>query len=780
LRIFIMKVSLLLAAFVSLSQADDSTVMALKKPLSKQALTFSQVKPILEKRCMVCHGCYDAPCQFKATSYTGLVRGASKIKVYDGTRIKAIDPTRLFIDAQTTPEWRQKGFYSVISARESGKKSVLYRMLHLKQKHPQPTSGILPKDYTLGLSRKDTCPKPAEMDQFEAEHPRWGMPYAMPNLEAKDYQKMLAWAELGAPGVMEDLNTPKLSHIASVYETYLNQNDIKHQLVARYIYEHLFLGHLHFSDTSSRTFYQLVRSSTPPSQPIKIIPSTRPFDAPHVKRVYYRLRPVLWSIVDKDHIVYSVQADTIKKYQTWFFSDHRPVKKLPSYQPVDSANPFKTFKDLSVKGRYKFMLDQAKFIIEGFIKGPVCRGQIALNVIDEQFWVMFFDPDADLINQSPDFLASQADNLALPTELGVDTFHLWATYTKYQFREQLYLDAKHHYIEKMRQKYKGHLKSLQGLNKIWHGNGKNQNAILTIFRNQDSATVMTGFQGKIPKTAWVIDYPLLERIQYLLVSGFDVYGNVGHQLNTRLYMDFLRMEGENNFLGFLPPEDREALHDYWYRKTPIEYIENKFEPLNTNLVFFSKNHKNEFLQMVRDSLSPQVLGNKDDLNQCLTQACSQNPSDEIHHVEQVLRQVSQHHGDHLVAWPEVTFLRVRLKNGQSLVYTLFFQAAHYNVSSLFSGRSNRDPKNDTVTIVKGVHASYPNLFLDIKSSDISGLAKMAASVSNKAQLTQLVAKYGVRRTSPHFWATADFFEFIFEKQNPVESGILDLNRYIND
>ncbi len=59
-----------------------------------------------------------------------------------------------------------------------------------------------------------------------------------------------------------------------------------------------------------------------------------------------------------------------------------------------------------------------------------------------------------------------------------------------------------------------------------------------------------------PKTAWVIDYSLLERIHYLLVAGFDVFGNVAHQLETRLYMDFLRMEGEQNFLFFLPPDER--------------------------------------------------------------------------------------------------------------------------------------------------------------------------------------------------------------------------------
>ena len=68
------------------------------------------VKPVLENRCVVCHGCTDAPCQLKLSSYEGLTRGASKVRVYDGARLSSIPPTRLFIDAQTTEEWREKGF----------------------------------------------------------------------------------------------------------------------------------------------------------------------------------------------------------------------------------------------------------------------------------------------------------------------------------------------------------------------------------------------------------------------------------------------------------------------------------------------------------------------------------------------------------------------------------------------------------------------------------------------------------------------------------------------
>ena len=93
-------------------------------------------------------------------------------------------------------------------------------------------------------------------------------------------------------------------------------------------------------------------------------------------------------------------------------------------------------------------------------------------------------------------------------------------------------------------------------NSIWDGNGNNDNAALTIFRHFDTASVVKGFVGDIPKTAWVITYPLLERIHYLLVAGFDVYGSASHQLTSRLYMDFLRMDGEFNFLMYMPPKTR--------------------------------------------------------------------------------------------------------------------------------------------------------------------------------------------------------------------------------
>ena len=105
------------------------------------------VRPILRNRCVVCHGCYDAPCQLKLSSPAGITRGASDVKVYNGARFKTAQPTRLGIDGFNAKDWRAKKFHAVLSednndAAQNLKQSVLYQMLRMKQLSPQPGSPL--------------------------------------------------------------------------------------------------------------------------------------------------------------------------------------------------------------------------------------------------------------------------------------------------------------------------------------------------------------------------------------------------------------------------------------------------------------------------------------------------------------------------------------------------------------------------------------------------------------------------------------------------------------
>jgi len=43
----------------------------------------AEVKPLLDKRCTVCHSCYNSPCQLKLDSFEGTDRGATKQAIYN-------------------------------------------------------------------------------------------------------------------------------------------------------------------------------------------------------------------------------------------------------------------------------------------------------------------------------------------------------------------------------------------------------------------------------------------------------------------------------------------------------------------------------------------------------------------------------------------------------------------------------------------------------------------------------------------------------------------------
>ena len=101
-----------------------------------------------------------------------------------------------------------------------------------------------------------------------------------------------------------------------------------------------------------------------------------------------------------------------------------------------------------------------------------------------------------------------------------------------------------------------------------------------------------------------------------MVAGYDVYGNVGHQLNSRLYMDFMRMEGEFNFLTLMPKEDRVPMRDYWYRgasQTVKEYVYGKrmnFD-VDSGIDFKTHDPKAELFDRLRVRLGPALDESRD-------------------------------------------------------------------------------------------------------------------------------------------------------------------------
>jgi hypothetical protein len=731
----------------------------------QSVLFHEQVKPILETRCIVCHGCYDAPCQLKMESIAGIERGASKALVYDGARLKAIPLSNIQGNPKTVDQWRDKAFYPILNERQQSSQgnlesSLMFQMLQLKQNNPLPDDVILSTVFDVGLDRQQECPTIEEFKHYQEKNPLGGMPYALPNLPDNEYQQLTQWLADGA--TMPEPVLPTRTELVMIeqWETFLNGDSKKEQLVARYLYEHLFLANLYF-DKNEHSFFNLVRSATPPTQALKIITTRRPFDDPKVDRVYYRLHKKQATVLSKRHMPYRFDSAKLTRYNSLFFSKEYTIDKLPSYTLKSASNPFITFQHLPLESRYRFLLDEAQFSIMNFIKGPVCRGQIALNVIDDQFWVAFENPENIDMFGINKFLVEHSKLLQFPASTSGSVLSI-LDWRQYSNRQKEYVSAKKSFIESLDLR-SGNI----DLDLIWSGDN-NPNAALTIFRHFDSASVVKGFVGKPPKSAWVIGYPLLERIHYLLVAGFDVYGDVGHQLKTRLYMDFLRMEGESTFLTLLPKKARKANHDLWYRNTSSDindynFLANFAGLPDSGIEYQTDQPKNELYKLLKEHTAT--------THNSSHQLTSSTNDYKFKRLENLM-------GKAVSLLPEVSFVVVN-GGSESQVFSLLRNSAHSNVAHLFSEKKRRLYSEDTLTVAKGAIGTYPKAFFDISQDEVAEFIVAIENMKTKNDYFELKTKYAVRRTSKRFWSFSDKLHQQLKSTQGIEFGLLDYNRLEN-
>ena len=73
-----------------------------------------------------------------------------------------------------------------------------------------------------------------------------------------------------------------------------------------------------------------------------------------------------------------------------------------------------------MRARYQFLLDDAEYEVNSFIKGPVCNGSIAVNSIQEQVFVLFLSPDVDSMVISAEHARAAQPLLILPGMWGSD------------------------------------------------------------------------------------------------------------------------------------------------------------------------------------------------------------------------------------------------------------------------------------------------------------------------------------------------------------------------
>jgi hypothetical protein len=743
------------------------------------------VKPVLDRRCVVCHSCYNAACQLKLSSYEGLDRGASKQGVYSSSRLRAQEPTRLFQDAQTTEEWRANGFSSVLesSTGAEGNDSILLELLEAKRRQPTPMGEYAPEAGGL------TCPATQkELGSFLSKHPNRGMPFGFPALSDSEHATIAGWLQQGAEGPsaaeQRALVTPSpgaAEQIAS-WEAFLNRDDAKHAMTARYLYEHFFLAHVSFTRGEPGEFYELVRSTTPPGTPIAVIATVRPYDDPGVEELYYRFRRIHSTIVYKTHMVVDFGDERLARYRELFIQPEwleTPHRVAPDDR--SAANPFVVYAQIPPISRYRFLLDDSEYFIRTFIRGPVCNGQVALDVIHDHFWVLFRDPEHDQLVLHPEFLVEHAHDLALPDEAGSNERVIRAFSDAYRKRYRAVYKAKTDlYDETVPDGF--------GLDSIWMGRRGTDSPLLTVYRHFDSASVHRGPLGALPRTAWVIDYSQFERIYYALVAGFDVFGNVSHQVNVRRYMDFLRFEGELNFVAFLPAEDRLPTMRSWYlgsRGVTHLTPENVMSERETGIVYTTADPKRELIERVVDEhLLRETRIDFDPINYLRgdqsppAMPTSFETLDDLHSGFGALTTpgtgfISHMNDSHV----NLFYVRVKDYAGADRFFSIVVNRWHDNVNEMFGEDKRLNPAKDTLEAHPFSIGSYPNYFFTVEAEDVGDLLDILENFDGSPASHARLDEYGINRSDPLFWEAYDWMQRRLYETDPRNAGLYDLNRY---
>lgn len=825
------------------------------------------VKPIFESRCVQCHSCYNSPCQLNLTSVEGLNRGLVKdFEVYSPRKLRKAEPSRLGIDRQSTDGWRnfswRHRFQPVTIDHKDESLNRQDSLIYQLTQHKKKNASLIVDDLNNPKEQAESsrsCPVDAkELGQHLMDRPNAGMPYGLPALSDQEIAIIQEWTDRGSPrgqadrrADASDLGT--LRRTEAFLNAYISESEIetakRKSLVSRYLYEHLFIGNISFQESGRpQAHYRLIRTLRPCEDSLfheHEFASRRPWDDPQEK-FYYCFKRVDQTIMHKTHLPYTITDKKLLRWQQLFLSTNWKVRFLvhdgpwgytwkkrtwaADVGPRDNeraSNPFYVFQDIPVQARYQFLLDDAKFQIDTFIRGPVCKGNTAVNSIDEQFYVFFLRPESDLMVRNAEFHNRAIPNLILPARQGSEQVGGVVAGRKIRIARNHYRELRDHYLG---------IEFPQGqrIEDLWNGWGvsdqgylavPNGNAALTVFRNFDSAAVTQGLAGSTSKTIFVLDYSTLERLVYDLVPGFDVFGDVSHQLQTRIYMAYLRMEAEENFLTFMPPHVRRWMRASWYvpadgiterigkvvnralrrdldkmsRRYPLLGLDRPTGLAMTDLQedqLLTMNAKDQeellrsyrraFVQAAQKQI-PQSIRQDQILHidKRLAQRAPGNPFPPAANFAEFESQLAQL-GDlraepnpWIAYMPSLSYIVVDSPAG-SQIYTMIRNKEHLNIAWIAGEKDRRNHGADSLTFTRGVVGSYPNHFFRVGIDQAHAFLNTLKALGSHVDYERWVRTYGNPRDgigSERFWPNSDHLHRVFRQQDPINFGVFDFNRY---
>lgn len=769
------------------------------------------VQPVLAQRCVTCHSCGDSPCQLKMSSYEALARGSNEENLY-AARIFGIDyeynPAHIdhgrvrnaegLVDYDRTVEaWRDVDFYSVT---EHGTDSVLARVLTEAQDMTQSFDEEYDVAQSIANGRDFECVGSDSPRQDEMIGR--AMPLGLPKLPETGRDAVLGWLEAGAAPLSDEaqrgLSAPANAEAVAAWEDFFNPatNGEREQLIARYVYEHMFFAHLHL-ERSPGEFYRLVRSRTR-TGPIDEIKTKLPNDVPDRGPIYYRLMKQTQVLAAKQHIAWEIGPDDLEHWNALLYDGDWELVRHDEYRPR-SGNPFAYFAAIPAGVRYRFMMENSRFMIDAMVRGSVCFGSGATYAIRDRFWVWFLDPESD-----PSAREEVVGEETHGPLLGESSwFHLNPNQGD-TLREIDYLRAYRRYLQQLRP-------DGLAIEDLWDGDGgTDPDAWITVARHGTTSTVTTGPQYGAPETIWILGYSNFERLYYNLVVEFKTWGNVGHKLETWELMSLVRSEGEDMFMTLLPPDVREELRDHKTRgwgawndvllptyascsgelediigdcsaySTAVEYdVDVPAGATTTDIIDL---YMDEVAQQVREHIGGDVL-EKDPLNE---RWGGDEPGElrSRDDVDATFNMLTGWQNEPFSVLPESTLVRVHNGDG-TWIYTVMRNSIYRSHDRVYFEGLTREPSEDTMSVARGVAVARPNLFIDVEMDAIKDLVASLATVESEADFAELwkadFDEHGfelIDRRDESFWTFADAIHEQWFAEDPINAAVLDLSEYI--
>ena len=738
-----------------------------------------EIQPLFDNRCVACHGCIGSPCNVKLSSYRGLERGGFGKNPYS---LHFDDYPRTGMDVMsTTQEWRDVGFYPVVSrggsAEENLAGSMVSQLVEAGHAFNQPgfsRQALMP---SYKKRYKNLCPSTSEsLKSHLASNPAEGMPYGLPALEEEQIAQIEKWIAEGSKGPMPETleNARMLTNPVNIarWEAFFNAPDERSQLVSRYIFDHVYLSTLAF-DESPGEIFKLVRSQTAgntveeaeagkANPPVVVIDSPHPYDNPmvyaNVDRFYYRLKKMTVQPVQKNHFIWQLDHSDIAHLQDLFLSP-KWEKNKGFDAPWDVGNPFVMYQAIPTRSRYLFLIENSEVVVGGITSGPVCLGQAATYAVKDQFWVYFVDPDYDVSVLEPQLGLGDWGALMdrSPEANAVYNKAYGKTIRKF-FPEGYPIDA------------------------IWNGDRKNKNAWLTVLRHESNTWVMTGRQGGIPRSQWLMGFSGFERIYYDTVAHFKYYGSDVGKLETVAFFNLLRQEFEDHFLLMLPVDSREAIRKEWtqgigqvgLRFTSLEEDDLPSPIKNSNpkepLVGIVKN--------IEDHMGSEVTGPVDLYNPWVKTPFPLEKG--ILSYDEWVKAISTMTVTTDYKFPRYmpSMIMVKLNHGEeSRLFTLVVNRVYKSQYTILFQNGQALPDLYTLSVYPDVVGGFPNLFMELDLAQSAEFIERLRKVDSLPEFLEFRDRYTALRNRADFWETYDWFNawnFQNRKQN---AGIFDLSYY---